>query len=120
MGSHPVSCGDSFTEALAVFCFNRGAGACVIEGGADLAVSFLWNGNPIRCNKVNRVPRWRPAELLDHVHVLDRKPLPPEVLERRCAQLRVSSRVLDRSMAEPILNAPRIVAGIGHRASKVI
>jgi hypothetical protein len=39
--------------------------------------------------------------------------LPPEVLERRRAQLRVARRVLDRSMAEPILNASRVVAGIG-------
>jgi hypothetical protein len=33
--------------------------------------------------------------------------LPPEVLQRRRAQLRVSGRALDRSMAEPILNASR-------------
>jgi hypothetical protein len=33
--------------------------------------------------------------------------LPAEVLERRRAQLRVARGVLHRSMAEPILNAPR-------------
>jgi hypothetical protein len=40
-------------------------------------------------------------------------PPTPEVLERRRAQLRVARRVLDASVAEPILNAPRVVAGIG-------
>jgi hypothetical protein len=35
--------------------------------------------------------------------------LPPEVLERGRAQLRVARRVGDRSMAEPILDAPRVV-----------
>jgi hypothetical protein len=39
--------------------------------------------------------------------------LPPEVLERRRAQLRVARCVLNRSMAEPILNASRVMAGIG-------
>jgi hypothetical protein len=38
------------------------------------------------------------------------KPLPPEVLERRRAELRVACRVLDRSMTEPILNAPRVAS----------
>jgi hypothetical protein len=37
----------------------------------------------------------------------------PEIFERRRAQLRVSGRVLDRSMADPVLNAPRVVAGVG-------
>jgi hypothetical protein len=41
------------------------------------------------------------------------KPLPPKVLERRRAQLRVARRVLDRPVAEPVLNAPRVVVGIG-------
>jgi hypothetical protein len=36
-----------------------------------------------------------------------------EVLERRHAQLRVARRMLDRSMAEPVLDAPRVVAGVG-------
>ena len=40
-------------------------------------------------------------------------PLPPEILERRRAQLRVARRVLDRSVSEPILDASRVVAGIG-------
>jgi hypothetical protein len=38
--------------------------------------------------------------------------LSPEVLERRRAQLQISGRVLDRSMAEPIPNAPRVVTGV--------
>jgi hypothetical protein len=37
---------------------------------------------------------------------------PPEVFERRRAQLRVARRVLDRSVAEPILDASRVVAGV--------
>jgi hypothetical protein len=52
------------------------------------------------------------AELLDRFHVVAAKlPLPPEVLERRRAQLRVARRVLDRSVAEPILSVLRMVAG---------
>jgi hypothetical protein len=37
--------------------------------------------------------------------------LPPGVFERRDAQLPVASRVLDRSMTEPVLNAARVVNG---------
>jgi hypothetical protein len=40
-----------------------------------------------------------------------------KVLERRRAQLRVARRVLDRSMAGPILNPPRAVAGVGQRVA---
>jgi hypothetical protein len=40
-------------------------------------------------------------------------PSPPEVLERRRAQLRVARRVLDRPVAEPVLNVSRVVAGVG-------
>jgi hypothetical protein len=36
----------------------------------------------------------------------------PEVFERRRAQLRVARRVLDRLVAEPVLDASRIVAGV--------
>ena len=40
-----------------------------------------------------------------------------EVLEQRRAQLRVARRVLDRSMAEPILNPSRVVARIRQRVA---
>jgi len=35
----------------------------------------------------------------------------PEIFERRRAQSRLARRVLDRAVAEPILDAPRVVAG---------
>jgi hypothetical protein len=35
----------------------------------------------------------------------------PTLLERRRAQLRVARRVLDRSVAEPVLDSARVVAG---------
>ena len=41
--------------------------------------------------------------------------LSPKVLERRRAQLRVAHRMLDRSMAEPVLNSTRLVASIRQR-----
>lgn len=58
------------------------------------------------------VARHHPAaELSDRAHALDAKPpLPPEVPERHRAQRRVARRGLDRSMAEPILDASRVVA----------
>jgi hypothetical protein len=43
--------------------------------------------------------------------------LSPKVLERRRAQLRVARRVLERPTAEPILDASRVVAGIGERVA---
>ena len=44
-------------------------------------------------------------------------PLSPEVLERRRAQLRVARRMLDRPMAERVLNAAGVVASIGQRVA---
>jgi len=58
--------------------------------------------------------KWRVApERSTEKFVLSRPSSSPEVFERYRAQLRVSRRVLDRSMAEPVLNAPRVMVGIG-------
>jgi hypothetical protein len=44
----------------------------------------------------------------------------PEVLEPRRRQLGVSHGVLDRSMAEPILDCPGVVAGVRQRVSAAV
>jgi hypothetical protein len=82
------------------------------HGGHFLAGRFWLRINKLQ-NSPNECEGASPPDSLSSSRPRSKTPLPPEVLERRRAQLRVARRVLDRSMAEPILNASGVVASIG-------
>jgi hypothetical protein len=61
----------------------------------------------------NRVRLGCPSDFAETSTSKFSSPVSPEVSKRDRRKLGVSHGVLDRSMAEPILNGPRVAAGIG-------